>query len=222
MEIKLFLSYNQKISPDGIKSRRINHVFGLKSLNMQEPESLENQLFGEMVHKAQGMDESSFATIYSQFVAPVFRFFYIRVKNKGLAEDLTQIVFLKAWKNIKSVSEIDNVLAWLYKVSRNVLIDYWRKKKDISVDNLSFLEEKGEKSDLTEEIDQNENLREIISVLDGLSDDQREIITLRFFEGVSSQEIQKIMKKSSTAVRSLQYRALENLRKILIRKDEKQ
>ncbi|MFA6136285.1 MAG: RNA polymerase sigma factor [Candidatus Paceibacterota bacterium] len=176
--------------------------------------------FEQTVAKAGRLDEDSFALIYQQCVSPLYRFFYIRVKNKAISEDLTQLVFLKAWGNIKDLDNIENITAWLFTVARNTLIDHWRKKKDISVGDLSFLEEKGGSSDSSGEIDIIKSMGEIELVLDKLNDEQREVVTLKFFDGRSNKEIEKIMRKSSTSIRSLQYRAMLNLRDIL-NKDNK-
>ena len=99
-----------------------------------------NQPFEELIEKASRMDEEAFTRVYQEYTAPIFHFFFLRLRDRTLAEDLAQIVFLKAWENIRQLQEVEKILAWLFKIARNTLIDYWRKKKEINVPDFSALE----------------------------------------------------------------------------------
>ncbi|KKS83002.1 MAG: ECF subfamily RNA polymerase sigma-24 subunit, RNA polymerase sigma-70 factor, ECF subfamily [Candidatus Wolfebacteria bacterium GW2011_GWC1_43_10] len=182
-----------------------------------------NQPFEELIEKASRMDEEAFTRVYQEYTAPIFHFFFLRLRDRTLAEDLAQIVFLKAWENIRQLQEVEKILAWLFKIARNTLIDYWRKKKEINVPDFSALESGADSTEplRPEDLDLKMLIEEIWEVLEGINEEQREVIVLRFFEGMSPKEIEEIMGKSSTAVRSLQYRALTKLKKVLLRKINK-
>lgn len=143
----------------------------------------------------------------------------MRLRNQALAEDLCQAVFLKAWEKIHLLREREKILAWLFKIAHHLLVDYFRQKKEVSVADFSYLE-KESSSSLEDDLDLRNLLKDVWEVLDSLSEEQRQVIILRFFEGLTLPEIEEIMGKSNTAIRSLQYRALINLKKALVFRNE--
>ena len=70
--------------------------------------------------------------IISQYLKPVYRFVFGLVGEEAVAEDLTQDVFIKVWKKIKSYNSKYSFKTWLFAVARNTAIDYLRKKKEIA------------------------------------------------------------------------------------------
>jgi len=169
----------------------------------------------DSIIKAKQFDREAFETLYSRYLTPIYRYFIIRTSDKTLSEDLAHSVFLKAWGNSDKLNDVDKVLPWLFVIARNTLIDYWRKKKEMLVDDVELLENAGETGDIGEEHENKRRIEKINSVLIKLSEDQREIILMKFFEGLTNEEICAITKKSSMAIRALQYRALASLKKIL-------
>lgn len=157
---------------------------------------------------------------YEKYIAPIFRFIYFRVKNRQEAEDLTQVVFLKAWKNVKKYRKQNNPFSsWLYTIARNTIIDYWKKKKEVDLDDkvFNFLPDN---SNLLQEIENENDFQQIIESIDMLTAEQQEIIILKFIEDLSNEEISEILCKSEEAVRQLQVRALKSLKNILGEKYE--
>ncbi len=183
---------------------------------MEEIKSKKN--FKDYLNQAKNFDRESFELVYSKYLSPIYRYFIIRTADENLSRDLTQVVFVKAWENSADKKDFDfqKVLPWLFAIAKNTLIDHWRKKKEILVDDLEILESSGDKQDIEEERDYSEKLKNVKSALVGLSEEQREVITLKFFDGLTNDEICQVLKKSSSAVRALQFRAVQSLKNILL------
>lgn len=171
--------------------------------------------FREEVSRAQQLDREAFESLYSKYLTPIYRYFVVRTSDQPLSEDLAHTVFIKAWENSDKLNDPDKTLPWLFAIARNTLIDYWRKKKEILVDDLGLMEEKGETQTMEEGYDYKMKMEKIKGVLSQITEDQREILTLKFLEGMTNEEICRTLGKSAVAVRALQYRALNSLKKIL-------
>ena len=86
------------------------------------------------------MDEKAFGEIYQTHLDAIFRHCYFRVSDRDQAQDLAQATFIKTWEYLRKGKRIDNMKAFLYKVANNLVVDYYRQKKAISLD---ALKEKG-------------------------------------------------------------------------------
>src|SRR3989338_277965 len=128
----------------------------------------------ELMERAQNGDTLAFGELYNAYFTKVFRYIYVRVKNKVEAEDLTHNVFLKVFE---SASKFKNVgispLAYFFTVARNTVINAWRKKKEylfaepeVAFENIVSTE------NLVENIEKKETAEEIRQVLENLTDDQ--------------------------------------------------
>jgi RNA polymerase sigma-70 factor, ECF subfamily len=169
----------------------------------------------EFVRKATNGDSHAFGRLYDMHVARVYRHIYYRVGNTADAEDLTQKVFLKAWQAIGRFKKTASpFLAWLFTISNNLVIDYYRSQKS----NVPL--ERGlpyESSDPGPEEAAETNLvkQELNRAILRLSPDQQKVVMLRFVEGFSSRETASALGKSEVAVRGILFRALKQLRVIL-------
>lgn len=160
-------------------------------------------------------DADAFAKIYEVYFIPVFRYIYLRVKDRQDAEDLTQTVFLKVYQAISRFEEQNrSPLAYFFTVARNTVIDYWRKRKDILLENPG--KESKEMLEVTEDfentIQKNENLSMLQRAIQKLTEEQQSVIILKFINDLPNKEISKIMQRSEEAVRQLQCRAIKALR----------
>src|SRR3989344_7831245 len=181
---------------------------------MERPKSGD---FKELVAKAKEGDETAFSAIYEQCFTPVFRYLYLRVKNKTEAEDLAQTVFLKAYQALPGFEEQGRpILAYFFTIARNSLIDHWRKSGDRVEDaDEVFKKIPDEKSNIESKLDSKRGLEEIKFAMKNLTHDQQEVLSLKFMAELSHSEIAKMMGKSEEAVRQLQCRALKALRQHL-------
>ena len=106
--------------------------------------------------------------------------------------------------------------SWLYAIARNTTIDYWKKKKDILLDDAdAFNKIKSKESDPIHLVEKKEKAQIIHQAIGILSPSQQEVIILKFIEDLSNQEIAQLTEKTEEAVRQLQCRALKILRQHL-------
>lgn len=178
-------------------------------------EDAQKKLKNLILSAKEGSDEA-FEEIYKDYYTPLFRYIYIRIKDKAEAEDMTQTVFMKIWKYIPSWNvEHTSPLSFFFTVAKNTMIDYFRKNdnreivSDEIVANLSQAKESGENISREREI--GELMKDAISKL---SVDQQEIITLYYVNDMTYKEISEIVEKKEDAIRQLHSRAIKKLRSI--------
>lgn len=137
------------------------------------------------------------------------------VRDYQQAEDLTHETFLKAYLHMDSFEKKSSVKTWLFSIARNITIDFLRKNKRITVlNNQQFTE--ADKRPLPEEmVVFKENSLELYNALGKLKESHREILILRKIKGMSIEETARILNCSETKVKSLLFRALPALEKIL-------
>lgn len=163
-------------------------------------------------------DRKKFAPLYKHYLPHIKKFFNIRVySDPEVTEDLTSEVFKKA------ISGLDNFQwqgisfsAWLYKIARNTLIDFFRsEKKDVSINEMDYaLESKTKGPDeLAIELLNEELLK---NLLESLPERERNIIYMKFYDGYTNKTIAKVLGLSETNVGTIVYRAVKKLRKELI------
>ena len=158
-------------------------------------------------------DVEAFGVLYNTFVSQIFRYVFYQVNDRMKAEDITQEVFIKSWKSIQTCrGKEDTFSSWLYRIAHNQTVDTIRKNKpEIS---LELIDPVG--SDNTEaEVEKAIEWQKTAAALKTLPEPQRQLIILKFLEGAENDEIGDIMGKRQGAIRALQMRALDNLRKKL-------
>jgi RNA polymerase sigma-70 factor (ECF subfamily) len=167
-----------------------------------------------LVRLSQQGDQDMFARLYEAYMERVYRYVYFRVADENLAEDITSQVFLKVWEKLGTYQAGQSpFMAWLYRIARNAVIDHYRSKKvAVSLEEanpveLSHADEVDEKLDLQI---QSEELRE---ALQELTEEQQQVLVLKFVGGLSTMEIAQQMGKQEGAVRALQMRGLQGLAK---------
>lgn len=172
----------------------------------------------ELMRLAKAGDSEAYGALYELYFTPVFRYIYLRVRDKEEANDLSQTVFLKVFTALPNFKEQNkSPLAYFFTVSRNAVIDYWRTKKETRVDDFDAIIERtiDEDDSLQKSYEKNENQELIQSALQELTDIQREVITLKYLSELSNREIAELLGKTEEAVRQLQCRALRSLKNIL-------
>ncbi|PIT92810.1 MAG: RNA polymerase subunit sigma-24 [Candidatus Harrisonbacteria bacterium CG10_big_fil_rev_8_21_14_0_10_42_17] len=169
----------------------------------------------DLVRQARAGDTDAFGRIYEHYVRPLYRFAYFRLKNQRDAEDITQMVFLKAWKSLDRFEDRGYPFSsLLYRIARNAIVDHWKKKKDTSLEDHSDIAETlsdgNDHPDLS--LEHKDSMEKVFGALDALRGDQRDVILYKFVDDLPNRDIAVIMDKSEEAIRALQYRALKALR----------
>lgn len=162
--------------------------------------------------------KDKFEEVYNLESDAIFRFCLVRVPNRHQALDITQETFLRFWKTLQSGKKIENDKAFLFTVSRRLIIDWYRKKKSLSLEGLS--RDGDETLDFEADNTKTDDLmmgaegRYLVSKINQLTDKNRDILYLRFIEDLSPLEIGKIFGISANAASVRINRGLEELRKI--------
>ncbi|MFL0194256.1 RNA polymerase sigma factor [Clostridium sp. WILCCON 0269] len=146
---------------------------------------------------------------------PLYRFIYFKVQNREEAEDITQETYFKAISYIqKNNIKVDKFVGFLKTISLNILRDKWRKNKRqgsiVNFDNIN--PESASVEDCTEGMAQREVIQNALKLL---NEEQRTVIELRILKGFSVEDTARRMNKKEGNIRVLQYRAIQNLTKIL-------
>ncbi|MCA9984363.1 MAG: sigma-70 family RNA polymerase sigma factor [Anaerolineales bacterium] len=171
----------------------------------------------DLVQRAQRGDRQAFVSLYDKHYMSVFNFVYYRVMDEPLAQDITAEVFVRLVRDIRKLKSHEKaLLGWLYRVARNLIIDHYRRTKRI-VD-----EPEGEAhlivpDNLPQLIDLAISSLQLQEAFLTLTDEQQQVILLKFVEGYSNREIGERLDKSEGAIKSLQHRALDGLRRVLVK-----
>lgn len=176
--------------------------------NLQDSILIKNYLDG---------DEKSLEILVKKYLKPIYSFSYKNVGNENDAEDITQEVFLKVWKNIKKFDQDKAFKPWLFQIAKNTSIDFLRKRKTIPFSR--FENEKGQNV-LTETIEaKSPNLLEILNnkrvlaaAMQGIDQKGQQIINLRHSYGMSFKEIAETFSESINTVKSRYRRTIASLR----------
>ena len=202
------LRYNKTI----IRSIADNHKTWQNSLYLMGGDIIQNPKV--LIQKAKNGDHEAFGCLYELYFVPIFRYIYFRVKSKADAEDLTQEVFLKAYRAIENFEDRNkSPLAYFFTIARNQVIDYWRQKKTLEIKEQEALAETPDKNSSPAEAAARKEIGEIVKQsLQDLTKDQQEVIILKFINERTNREIADLLNKSEEAVRQLQCRALKVLR----------
>ncbi len=169
-----------------------------------------------LVLTARQGDPNAFGLLYDHYVDRIYRFVYYRVSDAPLAEDLTSRIFLKAWENLPSYRDRGlSFGTWLFSIARNTVIDHYRTAKSEHglEDAASVLTDSSADPEavLTEAL----RAERLARAMQTLTDEQREVLVLKFIEGYSTEEVADLMRKKPGAIRALQMRGLQSLERLL-------
>jgi len=169
-----------------------------------------------LVRKAQKGDAESFGIIYEIFAERIYRYIYLKTSSREEAEDLTQQVFVRAWEALPQFEFKKNPFSsWLYSIARNLITDFYRKKKpDFSLDSENAVEMPDD-LDLTERLIIQDEIRQVFEAINQLPLEQKDLLLLRFVDDLSYDEIASIMNKSPLTLRVIQHRALKRLKELM-------
>jgi RNA polymerase sigma-70 factor (ECF subfamily) len=168
-----------------------------------------------LVDRAASGDTEAFGRLYDINADRVYRHIYYRTGNVEDARDLTQEVFIKAWQALPAYKRTKTpFLGWLFTISHNRVIDYYRTRKYHSYLNNEILIDDREKSpeNLVESRFTQEEIRRAILQLPA---EQQQVIIMNFIEGFEYGEIAAALNKSEGNIRVIIHRTLKKMREIL-------
>ncbi len=181
---------------------------------MEAGERARESTEARLVQRAKERSPSAWAEIYDAHYRKLYRYCYARTSDQAAAADLASKVFLEALEGIdRYVYRGRPLLAWLYRIARNVTSDHLRARRRES-------EAFHRSADALEPHDpgpaaQVADRRDVLAALHHLTDDQQQVIALRYYADFTTPEIAHAMERSERAVYSLEVRALAALRRLL-------
>lgn len=179
-----------------------------------EPPSDGNPGEEALVAAARGLGSEAWAEIYRRHAEQVYAYIFYRLGDRPTAEDLTADVFVRAIGGIQKYEWRGTpLLAWLYRIAHNVTADYRKSAARRSAkETAEAPEEIEERVDRLQALDERSDMMQSIR---SLTDDQQQVLILRFYGGMSNAQVAKVVGKPETAVKALQARGLRSLRRIM-------
>jgi RNA polymerase sigma-70 factor (ECF subfamily) len=174
----------------------------------------------KLIQKAVRGDSSAFGLLYDHYQPMIYRFVAVKVGRREEAEDITHQVFMNAWQNIASYRHRGHPFSsWLYRIARNQVIDHYRSQREqISLEQAD-LEQLTAPWSAQTDLPLKLEIEKVLFAIKNLKPDYQDVIALRFIEEYSIKETAVVMKKTEGAVKLIQHRAIQELKKILGEKE---
>ncbi len=170
----------------------------------------------QLLARAKQLDPAGLRALHQRFYQPVARYIQFKVGDPRQVEDLTGEVFVRVLQGLKrGQSWQDSPQGWIMGIARHVVADYYRQKERLPQVELSEHLAAAAPANPVYQANLNERNRLLHQAIQQLSDDQREVIMLRFMEEIDIQNVARVIKKTPGAVKALQYRALRALAEIM-------
>ena len=177
--------------------------------------TLDDAAIDRLVKEARDGDAWAFGLLFDHYHLPVYRYIASRVHRPSDAEDLTQLVFVKALEALPRYEARGIPFGgWLFRLARNTVIDHVRTRHE-HADLDAARGQIGREAGPDEVTVARQELDEVAEALAELTDDQREALALRFFAGLSAREAAAVMGRQEGTIRGLQFRAIATLRRRL-------
>ena len=169
----------------------------------------------ELIDRAR-TDSTAFGVLYDRYLDRIYRFIYVRVHERSLAEDITEEVFFKALKNIKNYHDLGaSFSAWLYTIAGHAIADHYRRRC-----RQAELGSGGHQSASAELVldlvVKRDEQRRVWEAIDQLPRHQRTAMILKFSADLSNDDVARLMHKTTAAAKLLVHRAVQRLRLELV------
>lgn len=168
-----------------------------------------------LIQLARQGDTAACATLYDRHYDAVYRYCYYHVGDAPLAQDLAGEVFVRMVENLDTFDMRGRpLLAWLYAIARNLIADTYRKRGQAPQLPLNEAQVAGEDTP-AQQVEQRLLAEDLVVALRRLTEEQRQVILLKFVLDHDNAEVARMLGKSQGAIKSLQHRALAALRRVL-------
>jgi RNA polymerase sigma-70 factor (ECF subfamily) len=173
-----------------------------------------------IIERAKRFEAQALEEIFESYSPGIYRYAFRLLGDTELARECMAETFSRFLNALKRDGGPDNYLqAYLYRIAHNWVTDYYRSKGPTSfpLDSMSLTDSRPEPDKVVEEQWSSHQLRQALALL---TPDQRQVIVLKYLEEWENEAIAKVLNKPVGAVKSLQHRAIEALRRILSRHEE--
>jgi len=165
-----------------------------------------------------GGDEAAATSFYEEYSGKIYRMMYFSARSEAEAEELTQSTFLAFFESLPRFRGESRLSTWLYAIAKNILRNYYsrnKRKRETSLDDAgvagemrSYLESLASDDEPPDElVAREENAAVVRAVLGRLASSYREVLTLRFFDGLSNADVAAALGKKESTIRVLLHRA---------------
>ena len=170
-----------------------------------------------LVKRAKAGSRSAFAELVDLFQDDIFKMVFYRTRTQLDAEDITQEVFMQAFRKLSGLKKVDRFKSWLFSIAINRVRDFNRKKRFQSLfqpsDAGNDIKQICDQPEAIDELMKQDFWKQIGLIIDKLSRMEREVFLLRFLDLLSIREISSALKKSESTIKTHLYRALRKFRK---------
>jgi RNA polymerase sigma-70 factor (ECF subfamily) len=156
--------------------------------------------------------QTLFSKLFEEYQDAIFRFVLFRVSSRSVALDITQDTFVRLWGHIAKGGNIDHEQAFVYRIAKNAVIDYYKKSKSSSLDDLLEGGYEPETNMHVDEILKNDDIKMVQGLLEELDEESKQIIFLRYTEEKPIDEIAIQFNKTANAMTVRIHRIIQKLK----------
>lgn len=181
--------------------------------NSTDPEKFKAKL-EQTLKMAQSGSDQALTALYNHYFERIYRFIFYRVSHKETAEDLTEDVFVKLFAKLKDLEQTGAFEGWLFQIARNLVIDYYRSKKQtIAIEDVENTLEY--ETNIVDVVNLQTEQIVFIKLLKELAPEQQQVIKLKFLEELDNSVIAQMLNKTEGAIRVIQHRAIAKLKELI-------
>lgn len=199
-------------------------VFAYNGFHMATDNSQPGKSAGDDARR--GSPEDRFLKAFDEYSNALFRHAVYRLSDRDRAIELVHDTFTKVWGYIRNGHEIDSYKSFLYKVINNLIIDEYRRRREVSLDAILAEEgmDEGKFAELhaggLEEVTFSMDAKRALELLPELPVVYREVITLRYIDGLGPKEISELIEETENVVSVRLHRALRLLKERIVLREE--
>jgi RNA polymerase sigma-70 factor (ECF subfamily) len=168
----------------------------------------------EAINRIAAGDVDAFGTLYDLYLEKIYRFVYYRVHHKQTTEDLVSVVFTKAFRKFDSYNHKQSFSTWIYSIARNTVIDHYRTHKSTSDIEEAF--DLSDSTNISRDYELKEKMDQAKQYLTKLPQEQRDLVMMRLWDGLSYDEIAFITSKNAANLRVSFSRIISRMQKEMV------
>jgi RNA polymerase sigma-70 factor, ECF subfamily len=169
----------------------------------------------ELLQRARALEEAALGEIFDTYYPVLYRYVYHHIRHRETAEDLTAEVFTRMLEQLANGGGPgEHLKAWLYRVAYNIVVDQSRRQVHRNHDPLDERTALAD-GDMERQAQQSIHRDRARDALGQLTPDQRAVLILKYLEGYGNREVAQMMGTTIGAIKALQYRGLQAMRRCL-------
>jgi RNA polymerase sigma-70 factor (ECF subfamily) len=183
---------------------------------MPENKGISSQEEYDLLQQARQLEEGALTRIFDEYYEPIYRYVYRHMGVAQVAEDLVAEVFHSFLEELKMKrGPSTHLRAWLYRVAHNMMVDEIRRNKRRIHETLDEESSPGVDGGMSDRLQQSMAQQFTQQALEQLTDKQRDVLVLRYIQGLEIEEVATTLNMTTGTVKSLQHRGLEAMRRYL-------